>query len=466
MEYRSINPATGEELHTVACISSQGLENAVEDSFQAYLEWRETGLEYRAGLVRSAADVLRQNREKYAEVITREMGKPIVSARGEIDKCARLCDFYAEHAAGYLSDEEIAVESGRSFVTYNPLGPVLAVMPWNFPFWQVLRFAVPALMAGNTCLLKHAANVPISAAEVEKALLQAGFPRGVFSTLFINKDQALKMLGDRRIRGATLTGSMSAGRSIAERAGSMLKKTVLELGGSDPYLVLEDADLELAARTCAASRLMNNGQTCIAAKRIIVVQKVHDRFMELFTQEMARTNMTDPMQDDCTLGPLAREDLRRDLQAQVERSTEQGVKLEVGGYIPDGPGFWYPSTVLSGVKPGMAAFEEELFGPVAAVISADDEKKAIKLANRSRFGLGSAVFTRDMKRGVRIASREIEAGSCFVNAMVQSDPRLPFGGIKDSGYGRELSGQGIREFTNIKTVFVKQAYSMPADMDR
>ncbi len=390
MQYKTINPATGEELHTVACISARELENAVEGSYQAYLKWRETGFEYRAGLVRAAADILRQNRKKYAGIITREIGKPIASARGEIDKCARLCDFYAEHAAGYLSDEEIAVESGRSFVTYNPLGPVFAVMPWNFPFWQVLRFAVPALMAGNTCLLKHAASVPISAAEVEKILLQAGFPGGVFSTLFINKEQALEILGDRRIRGATLTGSVSAGRSIAERAGSMLKKTVLELGGSDPYLVLEDADLEFAARTCAASRLMNNGQTCIAAKRIIVLQEVWDRFMELFLQEMGRANMTDPMQDDCTLGPLAREDLRRDLHGQVERSTRQGAKLELGGYIPEGSGFWYPSTVLSGVKPGMPAFEEELFGPAAAVISAGNEKEAIELANRSRFGLGSA----------------------------------------------------------------------------
>ncbi|WP_291318528.1 NAD-dependent succinate-semialdehyde dehydrogenase [Desulfonatronospira sp.] len=455
MEYKAINPSTGEELHTVACINSRELEIALEESFQAYLKWRETGFEYRAGLVRSAADILREQKEKFAGIITREMGKPITSARGEIEKCARLCDYYAEHAAGLLSHQEIEVDSGRSFVAYNPLGPVLAVMPWNFPFWQVLRFAVPALMAGNTCLLKHAANVPGCAAEVEKVLLQAGLPGGVFCTLFINKEQALEILGDRRIRGATLTGSVSAGRAIAERAGSMLKKTVLELGGSDPYLVLEDADLELAARTCAASRLMNNGQTCIAAKRIIVVQKVYDGFMDLFLQEMARGNMADPMLDDCTLGPLAREDLRRELHSQVERSIRQGAELKLGGYIPEGPGFWYPATVLAGVKPGMPAFEEELFGPAAAVISANDEKDAIELANRSRFGLGSAVFTRDIKRGARIASREIEAGSCFVNAMVQSDPRLPFGGIKDSGYGRELSVEGIREFTNIKTVFVK-----------
>ena len=455
MGYKAVNPATGEELQSVACIGSRELESALEESFQAYLQWRETGYEYRAGLVGAVGERLRQNSKKYADIITREMGKPIAAARGEIDKCARLCDFYAEHGAGYLSDEEIKVDSGRSFVTYNPLGPVLAVMPWNFPFWQVLRFAVPALMAGNTCLLKHAANVPGCAAEVENVLLQAGLPKGVFSNLFINKEQALEILGDGRVRGATLTGSVSAGRAIAERAGSMLKKTVLELGGSDPYLVLEDADLELAARTCAASRLMNNGQTCIAAKRIIVVQKVYDDFMDLFLQEMARANMADPMHDDCTLGPMAREDLRRELHGQVERSMGQGARLELGGYIPEGPGFWYPGTVLSGVKPGMPAFEEELFGPAAAVISANDEKEAIELANRTRFGLGSAVFTRDIERGTRIASREIEAGSCFVNAMVQSDPRLPFGGIKDSGYGRELSVQGIREFTNIKTVFVR-----------
>jgi succinate-semialdehyde dehydrogenase/glutarate-semialdehyde dehydrogenase len=384
-----------------------------------------------------------------------EMGKPVAAGRAEADKCAWVCEYYADHAEGFLADEPIATDATHSFVRYEPLGVVLAVMPWNFPLWQVFRFAAPALMAGNAGVLKHASNVCGCALAIEDVFRRAGFPEHLFRSLLVGSRQVDALLGHPRIMAATLTGSTPAGKAVARRAGELLKKTVLELGGSDPYLILEDADVEAAAATCVASRLINSGQSCIAAKRFIVVEPVRSRFEELFVQGMRAAKMGDPLAEDVQVGPQARVDLRDELHGQVERSLLAGARCLLGGAIPPGPGAFYPPTVLADVHPGMPAFDEELFGPVGAIVPARDEAEAIRLANQSVFGLGAAVFTRDVARGERIAARELEAGSCFVNASVKSDPRLPFGGIKQSGYGRELAVFGIREFVNIKTIYVR-----------
>ncbi len=455
MGFITVNPATGRQINSYPAMSREQALLLAGKSYQVFLKWRFTGFEQRAGLVNSIASILEDRRENYARLITREMGKPLAASRAEIDKCALLCRFYAEQAESYLAEEHVRTEYAQSFTTYNPLGPVLAVMPWNFPFWQVMRFAVPALMAGNTCLLKHAGNVSGCALEIHKLFEDAGFPEDVFNTLLIGHDLVNELIQDPHVQAVTLTGSTAAGSAVAAQAGRMLKKTVLELGGSDAYIVLEDADIPEAAKTCASGRLMNNGQSCIAAKRLIIVREVMHEFMEHFLREMKQVCYSDPMQEDCLLGPMARDDLRSELHSQVQRSIKAGACLEIGGFIPDEPGFWYPPTVISQVVPGMAAFDEELFGPAAAVICAEDELEAVELANNSIYGLGSAVFTSDIERGIRIASTRLEAGSCFVNTKVQSDPRLPFGGIKQSGYGRELSYPGIREFVNIKTVCVK-----------
>ncbi|MFO8031526.1 MAG: NAD-dependent succinate-semialdehyde dehydrogenase [Desulfohalobiaceae bacterium] len=454
MQFNAISPASEEMLQSYPCLEPEKMRIRVQDCQKAFQKWQTRSFAERSELMLGIAGQLRQQSANLSRMITMEMGKPLSSAQAELEKCAWVCEYYAEKAADFLQDEPRHSDCGQSFVAYNPLGPILAVMPWNFPFWQVFRFAAPALMAGNTVLLKHASNVPGCALEIEKLFLQAGFPEDVFCTLLISSSLVDELLQLPQVKGVSLTGSGPAGAKVASRAGSMLKKSVLELGGSDPYLILEDADLEQAAQSCAASRLMNNGQSCIAAKRFIVLQEVLDEFTELLVQHMQKAQCSDPMDPQCVLGPLAREDLLQELMEQVQRSVEQGAQLKLGGYPLEGPGFWYPSTVLTQVRPGMAAFEEELFGPVAAIIPAQDEKQAIQLANQSRFGLGAAVYTRNLERGRRIAARELEAGSCFVNRFVKSDPRLPFGGIKDSGYGRELAALGIREFVNIKTVCI------------
>jgi succinate-semialdehyde dehydrogenase / glutarate-semialdehyde dehydrogenase len=384
-----------------------------------------------------------------------EMGKPLAQGRAEAEKCAWVCRYYADNGASFLGHEAVATEATKSFVSFQPIGVVLAVMPWNFPLWQVFRFAAPALMAGNAGLLKHSSNVSGSALSIEEILHGAGIPRDLFRTLLLPAARVSALIESPEIKAVTLTGSTPAGQSVAAKAGQMLKKTVLELGGSDPYVVLEDADLDAAAEASVASRLINSGQSCIAAKRFIVVASVHDQFAELYVDKMKKKHLGDPLEAGVDVGPQARRDLRDDLHSQVHRSIDQGARKLLGCQVPEGPGAFYPPSVLAGVTPGMPAFDEELFGPVAALISADDERHAIALANQSSFGLGAAVFTRDVERGERIAAEEIEAGSCFVNTFVRSDPRLPFGGIKESGYGRELSAFGIREFVNIKTVYVK-----------
>lgn len=449
------NPATGDTVATYDATSAKDVRQTIKAVDAAYRDWRRTSFHERATLMRQAAALLRDRSDALAVLMAREMGKPVRGGRSEVEKCAWVCEYYAEHAEGFLADEAVATDATRSFVAYQPLGPIFAIMPWNFPLWQVFRFAAPALMAGNVGLLKHAANVPGCALAIESIFHDAGFPPDTFRALLIDSRQARAVIRHKLVRAVTLTGSTGAGRAVGKLAGDQLKKSVLELGGSDPYLILHDADLEQAVEACVTSRLINSGQSCIAAKRFVVVDAVRDEFEHRFVERMRRAKMGDPMAEDTDVGPQAREDLRDELHAQVERSVAKGAKCLLGGAVPDGPGAFYPPTVLTEVRKGMAAYDEELFGPVAAIIPVKNEATAIKVANDSVFGLGAAVFTRDVARGERIAARELEAGACFVNAFVKSDPRLPFGGIKESGYGRELSHQGIREFVNVKAVYVK-----------
>jgi len=454
MAIESVNPATGETIATYEEMGEGEVGEILEAAWEAQREWREVPVAERVAPLRRAAADLRENAQTYGELMAREMGKPIAAGRSEAEKCAWVCDYYAENAAGFLADREVETDARRSYVTFRPLGVVLAVMPWNFPFWQVFRFAAPGLAAGNAAVLKHASNVFGCAVAIEEIFHRAGFPEALFRALLVGSDAVEGILGHRRVAAATLTGSTAAGRAVAETAGAELKKTVLELGGSDPYVVLADADLDAAVTTCVESRLINSGQSCIAAKRFVVVREVAHEFTRRFVEAMAVKRMGDPLDESNDLGPQARRDLRDDLHDQVRRSLDAGARCLLGGEVPDGPGAFYPPTVLAGVGPGMPAYEEELFGPVAAVIEVAGEDEAIRVANDSRFGLGAAVFTRDVVRGEEIAARRLEAGCCFVNALVKSDPRLPFGGIKDSGYGRELSDFGIREFVNVKTVWV------------
>jgi len=385
--------------------------------------------------------------------MTLEMGKPIVQGEAEVDKCAWACEYYADHAEAFLAEQPRETQASRSYVRFDPLGPVLAVMPWNFPFWQVFRFAAPALMAGNAGILKHASNVPRSALAIQEVFREAGFPRGLFSTVLVGSSAVAGLIADPRIVAVTLTGSELAGSKVAEQAGHALKKTVLELGGSDPFIVLADADIGAAARTAADARLINSGQSCIAAKRFIVVEPVADQFLDRFLDELRSRRMGDPLERGTQVGPQARIDLRDLLHEQVAESVKRGAKLLLGGEVPAGKGAFYPPTLLAAVDKGMPAFDEETFGPVAAVIRAKDEADAVRLANDSVFGLGASLWTQDRARAERMAA-QIEAGSVFVNGLVKSDPRLPFGGIKRSGYGRELSEYGIREFVNIKSVWI------------
>ncbi len=451
---RSINPTTGELLREYSDHDRSAAVASLDRASEAQRRWAELSFAERALPLVRCAELLEERQRELAELMAREMGKPVRQGRSELEKCALGARYFAEHAERLLAPERIATEAKESAVVYRPLGVILAIMPWNFPFWQVFRFAAPALMAGNGALLKHAPNVTGCSLALEELFRAAGLPAGLFASLLVDVDLAGELIADPRVAGVTLTGSTRAGRAVSSRAGSAIKKTVLELGGSDPYLVLEDADLDLAVSTCATSRLQNAGQSCIAAKRLIAVEGVFESFVERLIERFRAVHMGDPRDERTELGPLARLDLRETLQRQVEESLERGARLLLGGEIPDRPGFFYPPTILAGVRPGMPAYEEEVFGPVAAVFSARDEREAIRIANDTRYGLGAAVFTRDLERGRRIAERELEAGVCFVNALVRSDPRLPFGGVRESGYGRELSELGIREFVNAKTVVV------------
>ena len=455
MTIRSINPGNGETLHEYEEMTPEEISDILDRAEGAFREWRRTTFEHRAGPMRKAAQILRARSDGDARLMALEMGKPLDQGRAEVEKCAWACDYYAENAERFLADETIETDASKSFVRCQPLGIVLAVMPWNFPFWQVFRFIAPTLMAGNAGVLKHASNVFGCALAIEEIVHEAGFPEDLFRTLLIGSTQVAAVIENPLVKAVTLTGSTPAGRAVASKAGERLKKTVLELGGSDPYVVLEDADIEAAVEDCVSSRLINAGQSCIAAKRFVVVEAVRDRFEERFVESMKSRKMGDPLDDGVAIGPQARYDLRDELHQQVEASVRGGARCLLGGEIPEGAGAYYPPTVLTDVRKGQPAYDDELFGPVAAIIPVADEAEAIRVANDSIFGLGAAVFTGDVDRGERIAAEEIEAGSCFVNCFVRSDPRLPFGGIKESGYGRELSHHGIREFVNVKTVYVR-----------
>ena len=451
---QSINPATGDVVESFAETSRRELDGILDQSDRAFQDWRRRPWSERSRLLRVAAGVLRNQKSTYARAMALEMGKPLAQGEAEAEKCATVCDYYAEHGETFLEQQPRDLDGTASFVRFDPIGPVLAIMPWNFPFWQVFRFAAPALMAGNAGILKHASNVPGCALAIEQILKDGGFPPGLFRTLLISSRDVKAVIEHPLVRAVTLTGSTPAGKAVASQAGAVLKKTVLELGGSDAYIVLEDADLESAATTCVTSRLINGGQSCIAAKRFIVVQSIVEAFTKRFVDVIKSKRVGDPLAAGTDIGPQARHDLRDALHKQVVASLEGGATLLVGGEIPKSDGAYYPPTVLTNVKPGMPAYEEELFGPVAAIITARDEDDAVRIANDSVFGLGGAVFTKDPARGERVA-RRMEAGSTFVNSLVASDPRLPFGGIKESGYGRELGPYGIREFVNIKTIVVK-----------
>jgi succinate-semialdehyde dehydrogenase/glutarate-semialdehyde dehydrogenase len=454
MAMDSINPATGERLASLKPMAELAIERALDDSRRAAPAWAATPIAERAALLHAVARELRRHTTDHARLITLEIGKPIREACAEIEKSAWGCEHFADHAAGMLRDEVIATAAGSSYVTYAPLGTVLAVMPWNFPYWQVFRAAAPALMAGNTVLLKHASNVPQCTLAIEDLFQAAGFPAGVFRALLIDAARAEQLVGDPRIHAVTLTGSEAAGRRVAQAAGAALKKTVLELGGSDAFVVLEDADLDEAANTAVTARFQNSGQSCIAAKRFIVVDAIAGEFLARFRRNIESLKVGDPLHEDTRVGPLARADLRETLHRQVTESVAAGAQLMLGGEPLPGAGWFYAPTLLDRVQPGMPACDEELFGPVAAVLRARDEDHALQLANSTRYGLGASVWTRDAVRGERVA-RRIETGMGFVNGMVHSDPRLPFGGVKASGYGRELGTHGIREFVNVKTIWIK-----------
>lgn len=451
---KSVNPATGQTLREYEEMSVDDARATVDAAHEAWQSWRSTSFNERASVLRRAAQILEDRSRKFGELMTREMGKLVADGVSEAEKCAWVCRHYAEHAERYLTPETVESDASKSYIAYEPLGVLLAVMPWNFPFWQVFRFAAPALMAGNAGVLKHASNVPGCALAIEGVFREAGLPENVFRTLLIGSSKIDDILAYGKIRSMSLTGSTPAGKKAASTAAAQLVKTVLELGGSDAYVVLQDADLEPTLEICVKSRLICNGQSCIAAKRFIVVREVLDAFVEGYVERMRAVTMGDPMDQATGLGPLAREDLRETLHNQVKGSIVNGATCLVGGEIPGGQGWFYPATVLTDVRPGMVAYEEELFGPVAAIIAAEDEDDAVRIANDSPFGLGAAVFTRDTARGEAIAAHRLEAGSCFVNAYVRSDPRLPFGGVRDSGYGRELGRHGIQELVNIKTVYV------------
>ena len=448
------NPATGEAGKSYPAHSLENARKIAADARAAFLEWRSTSFEHRAARMRAAAALLRERRDAYAAIMTEEMGKTVDEGRAEIEKCATHCDYFAAEAATFLAREEIDIGGPRAFVAYNPIGIVLAVMPWNFPFWQAIRFAAPALMAGNGAVLKHASNVPGCALAIEEVFRDAGFPAALFRAVLLPSKEIEKLIESPDIAAVTLTGSVEAGRAVAAVAGRALKKTVLELGGSDAYLVLEDADVKAAAKVAAAARMVNGGQSCIAGKRFIVLPKIRKAFEQAFVEAMQAYRMGDPTQEGVKLGPLQSVKARDEIHAQVEKSVRGGARILLGGEIPDRPGAYYPATILTDVTPGQPAHDEEVFGPVAAIIEARDEEDAIRIANASEFGLGSAVLTSDLARGEAIAAERLEAGMSFVNANVKSDPKLPFGGVKNSGYGRECGRFGIHELVNIKTVVV------------
>lgn len=453
----TINPATGEQLAEYPVMIAGQIDSVLRQADADFRRWRSTSFGERSACMKRLGGLLRAEAAEHGRLITLEMGKPLSQAIAEVNKCAWVCDYFADHAEEFLQPEESAIDGAKGIVVFEPLGVILGVMPWNFPYWQVLRFAAPILMAGNGIVVKHAPNVTGCAIAIEKLFRDAGFPEHLYRAVHIDLDEVDRLTGfmidHPVIKAVSVTGSTGAGQAVAAKAGKALKRSVLELGGSDPYIVLEDADLAQAVDACVAGRLLNAGQSCIAAKRFIVRKEIVGEFTKKIVQRMQTVVMGDPFARSTEVGPIAREDLRDLVHSQVQRSVEAGAELLWGGHVPNAPGWYYPPTVLSGVKPGMPAYSEEIFGPVATIIEVADDDEAVAIANDSEFGLGSAVFSQDVERALAIA-RRLEAGSCFINSMVKSDPRLPFGGVKQSGYGRELSHHGIREFVNIKTLYL------------
>ncbi|HBM17122.1 MAG TPA: succinate-semialdehyde dehydrogenase [Lentisphaeria bacterium] len=454
-EYKTINPSNGEELELYRYFSDREIDKKLELAHSAFTQWKNKKLDEKLPLMERLKWNLLSRKEELAHLIALEMGKPIREGISEVEKCANLCSFYIDNAEKFLAPEIVKTECRSSFVSFEPLGAIFAIMPWNFPYWQVFRFCIPSLLAGNTVVLKHAPNVTGCSIAIEKLFVEAAFPDGVFSSVLATVEQASKIIESPYIKGVTLTGSCRAGRAVASKAGECLKKCVIELGGSDPYIILEDADLEKASDICIKSRMFNSGQTCISAKRFIVDRKVEKQFVELLMSKLQKIKFGDPLDKQTSYGPMARADLRVALQSQVEQSKMAGARCLLGGTIPKGNGFFYMSTVLDKVTADMKAFKEETFGPVFSIISAKDEKDAVELANQTVFGLGAAVFTKNLEKGIYIAKEKLNAGTCVVNDLVRSDPRFPFGGINESGFGRELSYYGMREFQNIKTVYTE-----------
>lgn len=453
----SINPMTEELIASYQEHALSEIELALKQSHKAFDHWRGLSFVARSVCFKKLAEKLRESKQRCAELMALEMGKPIAQGMAEIEKCASTCDYFAENAEAFLADEVVPTEAVKSKVIFRPLGVILAIMPWNFPFWQVIRFAAPTLMAGNTALVKHAPNVTGCAHALDKLFREAGFPEHVIHFLDIAPDNVpdriSRLIEHRLVRAVTLTGSTRAGKYVATKAGEALKKCVLELGGSDPYIVLDDADVELAAEICVQSRLQNSGQSCIAAKRFIVSKKIREAFEAKVVEKMTAKKVGSPLEETTDIGPLARKDLLENLHRQVTQSVQTGATVLCGGKLYEGKGYFYPPTILTSVTPGMAAFDEETFGPVAAIVIAKDDEDAVELANATSYGLGSAIFTSDAWRADSAVTR-LEFGNCFVNAMVKSDPRLPFGGVKESGFGRELGRYGIKEFVNVKTIWV------------
>ncbi len=455
MLLKSINPSSGEVVREYPEYQWEEIDNIIRNVHTAYKSWKITNLNYRIDKIKQLAKLLEIKKEGLSFTISVEMGKPITESRSEIDKCIWLCNYYCDNIDQFLKKQYIKTEASESYISFQPLGVILAIMPWNFPFWQVFRFAVPTILAGNTAVLKHASNVPSCAIAIEDLFNEADFPDDVFRTVLATNTKVERMIANKKISAVTLTGSTKAGQTVAQTAGKYLKKCVLELGGSDPYVVLDDANLNETVDICIKGRLLNTGQSCIGAKRFIITAGIYNDFESLFVEKMKAVTIGDPFDENNQLGPLARGYIREDLLSQVNKSISNGAQLLCGGNLPETPGFYFPATVLANVQPGQPAYNQELFGPAASLIKANDEHDAIRIANDTSFGLGAAVFTSDIEKGKHIAEYELEAGCCFVNDFVRSDPRLPFGGIKESGYGRELSLYGLQEFINIKTIYIK-----------
>ncbi|MGP4843391.1 NAD-dependent succinate-semialdehyde dehydrogenase [Marinobacter sp. 1Y8] len=453
-QHQTINPATGEVIQSYEMMSDDKVRSLLGATHEAFQEWKKTDLDERGKILRAIAKQLRENKSSLVSLMTTEMGKPISQGGDEVELCAAICEYTADNADEMLADEERPLDGGRALVSYQPIGVILGIQPWNFPLYQVVRYSIANIMAGNTVLLKHAANVWGSALALEKIYLDAGLPKNVFTVLLADHDQINELIEHKHVRGVTLTGSPKAGAAVAAKAGECLKKTVLELGSNDAYLVLEDADIEKAVTTCVQARMYNNGETCVAAKRFVVVDSVYEQFRDAFVAQMSQVKYGDPTDQNTTLGPIARGDLRDTLHDLVSKSIDKGAKCLTGGKIPDGPGYFYPATVLEDLKPGMPAYDEELFGPVASLIRVKDEAEAIKVANDSRYGLGGGIFSKDEDRAITIARDLFDTGMININGYRLAQPQLPFGGVKDSGYGREHGGFGIKEFVNVKSVMI------------